>query len=100
MLDVSVLSPLVKSDYSLIEMQVRCDINVDLKTYYYANFGMIRSVFNSDFNSQLNDLSDVNDQVWLLVDTLNEALDQYVPIKECKFTNTAPVTLNGMQSQS
>ena len=34
-LDVSVLSPLGKSDHSLIEMQVRCDINVDLKTYYY-----------------------------------------------------------------
>ena len=30
-LDVSVLSPLGKSDHSLIEMQVRCDVNVDLK---------------------------------------------------------------------
>ena len=30
-LDVSVLSPLGKSDHSLIEMQVICDINVDLK---------------------------------------------------------------------
>ena len=98
-LDVSVLSPLGKSDHSLIEMQVRCDINVDLKTYYYdyknANFDMIRSVFNNDFNSQLNDLSDVNDQVCLLLNTLNEALSQYVPIKECNFTNTAPVKLNG-----
>ena len=75
-LDVSVLSPLGKSDHSLIEMQVRCDINVDLKTYYYdyknANFDMIHSVFNTDFNSQLNHLSDVNDQVCLLVNTLNE----------------------------
>ena len=81
MLDVSVLSPLGKSDHSLIEMQVRCDINVDLKTYYYdyknANFDMIHSVFNSDFNSQLNDLSDINDQVCLLVNTLSEALAQY-----------------------
>ena len=44
-LDVSVLSPLRKSDNSLIEMQVRCDINVDVKTYHYdyknANFDMI-----------------------------------------------------------
>ena len=52
---VSVISQLGKSDHSLTEMQVRCDINVDLKTYYYdyknANFDMIRSVFNSDFNS-------------------------------------------------
>ena len=98
-LDVSVLSPFGKSDHSLIEMQVRCDINVDLKTYYYdyknANFDMIHSVFNNDFNSQLNDLSDVNDQVCLLLNTLNEALSQYVPIKECNFTNTAPVKLNG-----
>ena len=98
-LDVSVLSPFGKSDHSLIEMQVRCDINVDLKTCYYdyknAKSDMIRSVFNSDFNSQLNDLSDVNDQVCLLVNTLNESLAQYVPIKECKFTNTAPVKLNG-----
>ena len=97
-LDVSVLSPLGKSDHSFIEMQVRCDINVDLKTYYYdhknANFDMIRSVFNSDFNSRMNDLSDVNDQVRLLVSTFNEALAQHVPIKECKFTNTAPVKLN------
>ena len=79
-LDVSVLSPFGKSDHSLIEMQVRCDINVDLKTYHYdyknANFDMIHSVFNSDFNSQLNHLSDVNDQVCLLVNTLNEALAQ------------------------
>ena len=98
-LDVSVLSPLGKSDHSLIEIQVRCDINVDLKTYYYdyknANFDMIRSIFNSNFNSQLNDLSDVKDQVCLLVKNLNEALAQYVPIKECNFTNTAPVKLNG-----
>ena len=76
-------------------MQVRCDIDVDLKTYYYdyknANFDMIHSVFNSDFNSQLNDLSDV----CLLVNTLNEALAHYVPINECNFTNTAPVKLNG-----
>ena len=54
-LDVSVLSPLGKSDHSLIEMQVRCDINVDLKACYFdfknANFDMICSVFNSDFNS-------------------------------------------------
>ena len=56
---------------------------------------MIRSVFNSDFNSRMNDLSDVNDQVRLLVSTFNEALAQHVPIKECKFTNTAPVNLNG-----
>ena len=83
-LDVSFLSPLEKSDHSLIEMQVRCDrcdINVDLKTYYFdyknANFDMIHSVFNSDFNSQLNDLSDINDQVCLLVNTLSEALAQY-----------------------
>ena len=34
-LDVSVISQLGKSDHSLTEMQVRCDINVDLKTYYY-----------------------------------------------------------------
>ena len=40
-------------------------------------------------------LSDVNDRVCLLVNTLNKALGQYVPIKECKFTNTAPVKLNG-----
>ena len=44
-LDVSVLSPLRKSDNSLIEMQVPCDINVDVKTYHYdyknANFDMI-----------------------------------------------------------
>ena len=70
-----------------------------MKTYYYdynnANFGMILSVFNSDFNCQMNNLSDVNDQVWLLVNTLNKALDQHVPIKECKFTNTTPVKLNG-----
>ena len=82
-LDVSVLSPLGKSDHSLIEMQVRCDINVDLKTYYYdyknANFDMILLVFNSDFNSQMNNLSDVNDQVCLLVNTLNETLAQHVP---------------------
>ena len=74
---------------------VRCDTNVDLKTYYYdyknANFDMIHSVFNSDFNSQLNDLSDV----CLLVNTLNEALAHCVPINECNFTNTAPVKLNG-----
>ena len=60
-LDVSVLSPLGKSDHSVIEIQVRCDINVALQTDHYdyknANFNMIRSVFNSDFNSQLNDLS-------------------------------------------
>ena len=60
-IDVSVLSPLGKSDHSLIEMQIRSDINVYLKTYYFdyknANFGMIRSVFNSDFNSQMNNLS-------------------------------------------
>ena len=31
----------------------------------------------------------------LLVNTLNEALAQHVLIKECKFTNTAPVKLNG-----
>ena len=95
--DVSVLSPLGKSDHSLIEMQARCDINVDLKTYYYdyknVNFDMIRSVFNRDFNSQLNDLPDVNDRVCLLVNTLNEAQD--VPIKECKFTSTVPAKLNG-----
>ena len=59
-----------------------------------ANFNMICSVFNSDFNSQMNNLSDVNDQI-CLVNTLNEALAQQVPIKECKFTNTAPVKLNG-----
>ena len=98
-LDVSVLSPLGKSDHSLIEMQVICGINVGLKTYYYdyknANFDMIRSVFNSDFNSRMNNLSDVNDQVCLLVNFLNEALAQHVPIKECKFTNTAKVKLNG-----
>ena len=56
---------------------------------------MILSIFNSDFNSKLNDLSDVNDQVYLLVNTLNEGLAQHVPIKECNFTNTAPVKLNG-----
>ena len=82
-LDVSILSPLGKSDHSLIEMQVTCDINVDLKTYYYdyknANFDMILLVFNSDFNSQMNNLSDVNDQVCLLANTLNEALAQHVP---------------------
>ena len=91
--------PLVKSDHSLIDVQVRCDITVDLKTYYYdyknANFHMIRSVFNSDFNCQMNHLSNVNDQVCLLVNTLNEALAQHVPTKECEFTNTAPVKLNG-----
>ena len=38
---------------------------------------------------------DVNDQVCLLVNPLNEALAQHVPIKECKFTNTALVKLNG-----
>ena len=43
----------------------------------------------------MNDLSDVNDQVYLLVNTLNKGLAQYVPIKECNFTNTAPVKLNG-----
>ena len=59
-----------------------------------ANFGMIRWAFNSDFNSQMNNLSDVNDQVCLLVNTLNEALAQHVPIKECKFTNTVPIKLN------
>ena len=59
-----------------------------------ANFNTICSVFNSDFNSQMNNLSYVNDQV-CLVNTLNEALAQQVPIKECKFTNTAPVKLNG-----
>ena len=99
---LDVLSPLGKSDHSLIEMQVRCDINVDLKTYYYdyknANFDMIRLVFNSDFNSGMNDLSAVNDQVYLLVNTLNEATAQHVPIKECKFTNTAPVKLKLSQS--
>ena len=42
----------------------------------------------------MNNLSYVNDQV-CLVNTLNEALAQQVPIKECKFTNTAPVKLNG-----
>ena len=98
-LDVFVLSPLGKSDHSLTDVQVRCDINVDLKTYYYdyknANFHMIRSVFNSDFNCRMNHLSDVNDQVCLLVNTLNEGLAQYVPTKECEFTNTAPVKLNG-----
>ena len=50
-LDISVLSPLGKSDNSLIEMQVKCDINVDVKTYHYdyknANFDLIHSVFNS-----------------------------------------------------
>ena len=40
---------------------------------------MIRSVFNSDFNSQMNNLSDVNNQVCLLVNTLNETLSQHVP---------------------
>ena len=54
-LDVSVLSPLGKIDHLLIEMQVTCNINVDLKTYYCdnknVNFDMIPSVFNSDFNS-------------------------------------------------
>ena len=55
---------------------------------------MIRSAFNNDFNSQMNNLSDVNDQVCLLVNTLNEALAQHVPIKECKFTNTVPIKLN------
>ena len=99
MLDVSVLSPLGKSDHSLIEMQVICGINVGLKTYYYgyknANFDMIHSIFNSDFNSRMNNLSDVNDQVCLLVNFLNEALAQHVPIKECKFTNIATVKLNG-----
>ena len=59
---------------------------------------MIRSVFNSDFNSGMNDLSAVNDQVYLLVNTLNEATAQHVPIKECKFTNTAPVKLKLSQS--
>ena len=48
-LDVSLLSSLGKSDHSLIEKQVRCDINVDLKTYYYdyknATFHMIPSAF-------------------------------------------------------
>ena len=29
------------------------------------------------------------------MNTLHEALAQHVPIKECKFTNTAPVKLNG-----
>ena len=56
---------------------------------------LIHSDFDSRFNCQLNDLSDVNDQVCLLVNTLNESLGQYVPIKECKFTNTVPVKLNG-----
>ena len=49
---------------------------------------MILSIFNSDFNSKLNDLSDVNDQVYLLVNTLNEGLAQHVPIKECNFNNS------------
>ena len=56
---------------------------------------MINSVFNSDFNSHMNNLPDVNDQVCLLVNTLNEALAQHVPIKECKFNKTATVKLNG-----
>ena len=56
---------------------------------------LIHSDFDSRFNCQLNDLSDVNDQVCLLVNTLNESLAQYVPIKECNFTNTVPVKLNG-----
>ena len=43
---------------------------------------MICSVFNSDFHSRMNNLSVVNDQVCLLVSTLNEALVQNVPIKE------------------
>ena len=50
-LNTSVLSPLGKSDNSLIEMQVKCDINVDVKTYHCdyknANFDLIHSVFNS-----------------------------------------------------
>ena len=29
------------------------------------------------------------------MNTLNEALGQYVPIKKCKFTNIAPVKLSG-----
>ena len=98
-LDVSVLSPLRKIDHLLIEMQVTCNINVDLKTYYCdyknANFDMIPSVFNSDFNSRMNNLTDVNEQVYLSGNTLNKALSQHVPIKECKFANTAPVKLNG-----
>ena len=43
----------------------------------------------------MNNLSDVNDQVCLLVNTLYEALAQHVAIKECKFTNTALIKLNG-----
>ena len=85
-LDVSVLPPLGKKDHSLIEMHVRCDINTDSKTSFYdyknTNFDMICSVFNSDFHSRMNNLSVVNDQVCLLVNTLNEALVQNVPIKE------------------
>ena len=43
----------------------------------------------------MNNLYDVNDQVILLLNTLNEALAQHVPIKEFKLTSTAPVKLNG-----
>ena len=85
-LDVSVLPPLGEKYHSLIEMRVRCDLNTDSKTSFYdynnKNFDMICSVFNSDFHSRMNNLSVVNDQVCLLVNTLNEALVQNVPIKE------------------
>ena len=56
---------------------------------------MIPSVFNSDFNSRMNNLTDVNEQVYLSGNTLNQALSPRVPIKECKFAHTAPVKLNG-----
>ena len=40
--------------------------NVDYD-YKNANFDMIGSVFNSDFNSRMNNLPDINDQALMFI---------------------------------
>ena len=85
--NVSLLSPLGKSDHSTVKVLINYSSNNSSDKFYLdyknADFDNMRKIFNDEFNVTLKNFIDVNDQLTYFVKTLNIAKESFIPRKKC-----------------
>ena len=84
--NVSLLSPLGKSDHSTVELSVNYSSNNGTDKfcldYNNADFDSMRKVLSDKFNFTFKNFTDVNDQLSYVVKTLNVTKVSFIPRKK------------------